>query len=132
MERHNIVSKNDIKEVVWRGDSLDVIRGWPAEVRANIGADVRRLQSGREPLDWKPFPGLAENAFELRESDKNGWYRVVYVTVIKNAVVVLHCFEKDSAKASKRDVALADQRLKELLLEEAEKKKAAKKKGGKK
>lgn len=122
------MSDSKIKDVDWRGDSLDVIRGWPDVVRLNIGADIRRLQEGKKPLDWKPFPGLAENAFELRDSDESGWYRAIYVTVIKGVVTILHCFEKKSDKASKTDVEIADKRLKELLQETSEKKKRAKRK----
>jgi len=48
--------------------------------------------------------------------------------VIKGVVTILHCFEKKSDKASKRDVEIADKRLKELLQEASEKKKRAKRK----
>lgn len=122
------MSDDKIKDVDWCGDSLDVIREWPDEVRFNIGADIRRLQEGKKPLDWKPFSGLVENAFELRDSDESGWYRAVYVTVIKGVVTILHCFEKDSDKTSRRDVTIANTRLKELLHGAAEKKKKVKRK----
>jgi phage-related protein len=48
-----------LKEVFWCGDSLDIIRTWSVEVRASIGEDLRRLQKGDKPRNWKPFPGLA-------------------------------------------------------------------------
>jgi len=61
-----------LKDVQWCGDSLEVIRQWPIGVRATIGEDLRRLQKGEKPRDWKPFPGLIANAFELRDQDKSG------------------------------------------------------------
>ena len=106
-----------LKDVDWRGDSREVIREWPAAVRANLGADLRRLQEGKKPTDWKPFPGLVKNAFELRAQDKDGWYRAIYVTIIKGKVTVLHCFKKASDRTERVDVNTANQRLKELLEE---------------
>ena len=108
-------NKKFIKDVKWWGDSRNVIQQWPASVRATIGADLRRLQKGETPRDWKPFPGLTANAFELRDQDKNGWYRVIYVTIIKGKIIVLHCFKKTSAKTENRDVNIASQRLKLVL-----------------
>ncbi len=104
-----------VKKLDWLGDSISVVLSWPNAVRADIGADLRRLQEGKQPLDWKPFPGLVGNAFELRARDKNGWYRVIYVTVIKGKVIVLHGFRKQSDRTSMPDVRLANSRLKTLL-----------------
>jgi len=43
------------KDVVWLGDSLDVLQTFPKVVRADLGADLRRLQIGEMPLDSKPM-----------------------------------------------------------------------------
>jgi phage-related protein len=110
--------KKILKDVQWCGDSLEIIRQWPIGVRATIGEDLRRLQKGETPRDWKPFPGLVANAFELRDQDKNGAYRAIYVTIIKSKVVVLHCFKKTTSKTEKGDVNLANKRLKDLLANE--------------
>jgi phage-related protein len=104
-----------LKAVEWRGDSREVIRRWPAAVRANFGADLRRIQEGKMPLDWKPFPGLVKNAFELRAQDKSGCYRAIYVTIIKDKVVVLHCFKKNTRRTERVDISTANYRLRELL-----------------
>ena len=104
-----------MKEVQWCGDSREVIRQWPAAVRATIGADLRRLQNGEKPRDWKSFPGLIVNAFELRDTDATGAYRAIYVTVIKGRMAVLHCFKKTSAKTESSAVNFANKRLKKLL-----------------
>ena len=110
--------KKILKDVQWCGDSLEVIRQWPIGVRATIGEYLRRLQKGEKPRDWKPFPGLIANAFELRDQDKNSAYRAIYVTIVKGKVVVLHCFKKTTSKTEKGDVNLANKRLKELLADE--------------
>ena len=41
---------NKDAEVVWEGDSLEVIRAFPDEVRGDLGAELRRLQVGTLPL----------------------------------------------------------------------------------
>jgi phage-related protein len=56
-----------IKVVQWCGDSLEIVRQWPAGVRATIGEELRRLQKGEKPRDWKPFLGSNASAFELRD-----------------------------------------------------------------
>ena len=41
-------------EVVWEGDSLDVIRRFPSPVKQDFGAELRRLQEGDRPLHSRP------------------------------------------------------------------------------
>ena len=119
------------KDVDWRGDSKEILKEWPEVAKENIGADLRRLQQGKMPKNWKPFPGLKGNAFELRDKDGNKLYRVIYVTLIKSKIVVLNSFTKTSEKTEQPDVNAANQRLKELLEEQTDLKRKAKKKGQK-
>jgi phage-related protein len=58
---------------------------------------------------------IGEGVWELKESDERAWYRVVYLTKIGGAIHVLHCFQKESRKTDKRDVATARARLKRVL-----------------
>jgi phage-related protein len=38
-------------DVVFEGNSLNIIRDFPKDVRENFGGDLRRLQNGERPLD---------------------------------------------------------------------------------
>ena len=58
---------------------------------------------------------VGKGVWELKEGDTRTWYRVMYLTRIKNTIHVLHCFEKDSRKTDKRDIATARARLSEVL-----------------
>lgn len=58
---------------------------------------------------------IGKGVWELKESDERAWYRVVYLTKIGDVIYVLHCFEKESRKTDKRDVASARARLKQVL-----------------
>ena len=54
---------------------------------------------------------------EIRIRDEAGAFRVLYVAKFADAVYVLHCFQKKTAKTGKADVELAAKRYRELLKE---------------
>ena len=43
---------------------------------------------------------------EIRIREANGAFRVIYVAKFKEAIFVLHCFQKKSQKTSREDVDL--------------------------
>jgi phage-related protein len=51
---------------------------------------------------------------EIRISDRDGIYRVMYITKIADTVRVLHAFVKKTQRTEQRDIDLAKQRLKEV------------------
>ncbi len=101
-------------EIAWEGDSREVIRSFPDGVRQDLGAELRRLQLGERPLHSRPMPSIGPKVYELKEQDERAWYRVIYLAKIGNRIHVLHCFEKETAKTSKNDLAVAKARLKEV------------------
>ena len=102
-------------EVVWEGESLEVISGFSGPARQDLGAELRRLQTGHRPLNSRAMPSIGARVYELREQDERAWYRVIYLAKIGNRIHVLHCFEKKSAKTGKNDLAVARERLKRVL-----------------
>lgn len=102
-------------EVAWEGDSLKTLRGFPTDVRADLGAELRRLQCGELPLNSRPMKSIGARVYEIKEQDDRAWYRVVYLAKVENRIYVLHCFEKQSAKTSLRDLQLAKARLQAVL-----------------
>ena len=107
--------EREAAEVVWEGDSLEVIRGFPPQVRQDLGAELRRLQTGDRPLNSRPMPSIGARVYELKEQDERAWYRVIHLAKIGNRIHFLHCFEKKSAKTGKNDLAVAKERLKRVL-----------------
>ena len=105
-----------MKRVVWLGDSLDEVRSFVPEARRRAGQELRRVQAGRLPIDWKPMPGIGLGVNELRVRP-GGAYRVIYLAKFAEAVYVLHAFEKKSRKTSRLDVELARQRYRNLVRE---------------
>lgn len=73
------------------------------------------MQEGRHAtLPVRPMPSIAGGVFELKDSDKSKWYRVIYMARREDVIYVLHCFTKDSAKTEKNDLATAKARWKEV------------------
>lgn len=45
--------------IAWEGDSKEVISGFPEEVKENLGFQLRLLQRGEQPTDYRPMPSIA-------------------------------------------------------------------------
>lgn len=114
-------------EVLWQGDSLEVVKSFPKAVRREMGLDIRRLQQGNMPRDSRPMKSIGQGVFELRQRDSNGWYRLVYLTCVGDTLYMLHGFTKKSAKTSRNDLAIAATRLKNVRAKLLEEKKNASK-----
>ncbi len=55
---------------------------------------------------------IGQGVFELKDSDADKWYRVLYLARIEDTIHVLHSFTKDTAKTERNDIQAAKQRLK--------------------
>ena len=109
------------KALIWLGSSRDDLRAFPDDARRVAGFQLRRVQLGLEPNDWKPMPSVGPGVQEIR-IHTGLEYRVLYVTKFPEAVYVLHAFEKRSRRTSKHDVDLAKHRLRLLITERAHRK----------
>ncbi len=67
------------KPIDWRGSSLDGLREFPETARIQAGHELRKLQRGTIPDDWRPFPEVGAGANEIRIDCPDGWFRVMYV-----------------------------------------------------
>ena len=105
-----------MKRVVWIGDSLERVQGFPAEARREAGYQLERVQAGAAPTDWKPFPAVGLGVNELRVRI-GGAFRVIYVARFAEAVYVLHAFQKKSQKTALTDIDLARKRFGGLVKE---------------
>lgn len=89
---------------------------FPHEVRNEMGHALYIAQKGDKHRDAKPLKGFGgSSVLEIVQSDGQGTYRTVYTIQMKEAVVVLHAFQKKSKtgiKTPKQDIDLVEQRLK--------------------
>ena len=118
--------KPKLAAIVWEGDSREVLKAFPEEVTQNLGFELWQLQQGERPRDYRPLPSVGPGVFELRDQDQRAWYRVVYLSRIKDVIYVLHCFEKTSREMPRKDFEKATQRFKTVKARLAEGKKREK------
>jgi phage-related protein len=101
------------KILAWVGASFEDLRDFPPEARRVAGYELRRIQRGLMPTDWKPMPGVGPGVNEIR-IHTGVEHRVLYVAKFEEAVYVLHAFEKKSRETRDKDLALARERLKQV------------------
>jgi phage-related protein len=103
-----------MKPLVFVGDSRAKLRRFPDSARGDAGFQLRRVQEGIDPRDWKPMNVIGPGAREIRVRDSAGAFRVIYVANFAEAIYVLHAFQKKSQRTSQEDVALAKLRYRGL------------------
>jgi len=101
------------KPLVWLGSSLDALRAFPDDARQASGFQLRRVQQGLLPTDWKPMAAIGPGVVEIRIHTQVE-HRVFYVARFAEAIYVLHAFEKRRNKTPKNDIVIAKRRLAEL------------------
>lgn len=102
------------KAILWIGSSLDDLRGFPEEARRVAGFELRRVQQGLQPTDWKPMASVGSGVEEIRVHTGQE-HRVFYVARFEEGVYVLHAFEKRSRKTPDREIEVARTRLRDVL-----------------
>ena len=103
-----------MKPVSWVGSSRTAIRTFSDEARKEAGTQLRRVQNGLEPIDWKSMSsvGLGVKEIRIHTQTEN---RVIYVAKFAEAVYVLHAFVKKDEKTDKRDIEIARKRFAKLV-----------------
>lgn len=98
------------KDLVWVGSSRSDIKALPELARRQLGFDLREVQSGWLPEDWKPMSTVGPGVIEIRVRI-GGAFRLMYIAKFAEAVYVLHVFQKKTQKTSPLDLAVAKARL---------------------
>ena len=106
-----------MKRIFFLGDTLDQIRSFPLKARSDVGSELRRVQMGLDPMDWKPMKTIGTGVREIRVRDAAGAFRVVYVATFADAIYVLHAFQKKSQRTAMLDIELARSRFRQLAKE---------------
>ncbi len=106
-----------VKGVSFLGSALDDLRAFPSSARREAGYQLDKVQNGLFPTDWKPMPSVGQGVQEIRIRDHGDAFRVIYVARFRDAVYVLHCFQKKTQKTRKTDLDLAKSRYRELMSE---------------
>ncbi len=104
------------KPVIWIGSSKRDFMEFPHDVKNEMGHALYIAQKGSKHPSSKPLKGFGGGSvLEIVQRDVDGTYRTVYTVQMKEAVCVLHAFQKKSKsgiKTPKQDIDLVEQRLK--------------------
>ncbi len=104
----------NMKNVLWVANSQEVVRGFPKQVRSDLGTELRRLQEGLLPKKWKPMLSIGQGVNEIRVKYR-GEYRLIYIAKFEEGIYALHAFRKKTQKTAQSDVELARKRLKDVI-----------------
>ena len=63
------------------------------------------------------MPSVGPGVEEIRVSEAGGAFRVIYVAKFREAIFVLHCFQKKTQKTASSDIELATKRYRQLVKE---------------
>ena len=92
---------------------MEDVRDFPEGARREAGHQLHLVQLGQEPASWRPMPSVGPGVAEIRVHGETE-HRVFYVARFREAIYVLHAFEKKSQKTPQRDIDVGRERLREL------------------
>lgn len=91
----------------------------PLEVQKEMGHALRDIQKGKDPGNTKVLRHLDEPIREIVVDERAGTFRGVYTLLFKEAVIVLHVFQKKSKKGietPRQEIELVLQRFKQAKI----------------
>ena len=102
------------KPISWLGTSRDDVCSFPEDARRKAGFQLRAIQRGEDPTDFKPMPTVGQGVRGIRIRTEDA-YRIFYVARFEEAVYVLHAFQKKTQKTTKQDLQVGQQRYREMM-----------------
>jgi phage-related protein len=93
------------------------IAALPDEIRGDLAHALARLDAGLTlamPLS-RPMPSIDPGVHEPRLKDRSGQCRVIYALVLRGRVHVLHAFKQTAHATPRRNLELAQKRLREVM-----------------
>ncbi|MFS2222944.1 type II toxin-antitoxin system RelE/ParE family toxin [Pantoea sp. B65] len=105
------------KTIDWRGSSLEDLKAFPEETRAIAGKELRKVQFGEDPSDFKPVNDWGPGVIEIRIDGEGNTYRVVYVAKFSECIYILHSFVKKTRSTSRKEVNIIKDRYREVVNE---------------
>jgi phage-related protein len=102
------------KPICWIGRAKEELLGFPDDARRRAGFELWSIQNGEAPSDFKPMQSVGKGVEEIRIRLDDA-YRIFYVARFKEAIYVLHAFQKKTQKTAPSDIQLGQQRYKQML-----------------
>ena len=100
--------------IFWIASSREDLRNFPVSARRKAGLELRALQRGDSPTDFRPMPTVGAGAMEIRIHVGDA-YRIFYVAKFKQGIYILHAFQKRTQRTSIKDIRLAQSRYRAMI-----------------
>jgi phage-related protein len=110
--------KSGAKPLIWIADTLDVLQGFPEDVKDEVGFALFQAQTGKKHIKANPLTGLGGGVMEVVSDHRGDTFRAVYTVKLAGRVYVLHVFQKKSKTGiatPKSEIELIRQRLKRAI-----------------
>ena len=118
----------DRRALYWVGSAKDDLSRFPDEVKEVMGFALHLAQIGEKHPDAKPLKGFdGAGVLEIVEQFDGNAYRAVYTVRLREAVYVLHAFQKKSKSGvatPRSEISLVQKRLKRAEQDHERRKKA--------
>jgi phage-related protein len=102
------------KPLIWLGSSRSDLFEFSPKARRKAGFQLRAVQRGNPPADFKPMSIVGSGVEEIRIR-ADGAYRIFYIARFEEAVYVLHCFQKKTQRTAPEDIELGQSRYQQLI-----------------
>lgn len=87
------------REVEWIASAKKDLRGFPPQVRRDVGLALYQVELGGTPKIAKPLKGFSGvSVMEIVEDFQTDTYRAIYTAKFGNMIYVLHGFQKKSKR----------------------------------
>ena len=106
--------RGPVRPLLWMGSSKRDYGRFPEQLQGNLGFELFLAQAGQHPPSAKLLKGFGSGIVELVADFDGGTYRAVYTVRFREAVYVLHAFQKKSKhgiRTPKHEIELIRRRL---------------------
>ena len=112
---------DEVKPLSWIGASRKDLSAFPEEVKDVMGYALHLAQAGEKSPAAKPMKGFGgAGVLEIVDDHDGDTYRAVYTVRFRDAVYVLHAFQKKSKRGIETPKAELDLIRSRLKLAEAD------------
>ena len=98
----------------------DFIKRLPLKDRARVLACLKSIEELGFECPRVQFRQIKGSLWEIKIRIQSGGYRLFYVTVCSDTIVLLHAYKKQSQKAPKKEIDIAEQRMMGVLDNESD------------
>ena len=97
---------------------LSFIKKLGSKEKAKILSCLKSIQELGFECPRVEFRAIEGKLWEIKIKTMGSGYRIFYVAIKKDVLVLLHAYKKQSQKAPKKDIEIAEKRLLEVLKNE--------------